>query len=208
MLAAGIPLLATTLFGSSIDGITRWVNVGGLSVQPSLIIAPAMLVSFAGSRGWLSTLGVVFAALALGSQPDRAVAGAMVAGLGVMCLLQRDRFVWIALASAVVAFAITLVRADNLSAMPFVEQVYLQAFKSGLLAGIAVVLGAALLLAPAVAGWRTDPPTYLVFGTLWLALIVAAVLGNYPTPIVGYGSSSIVGYVLSLMRLSPRRSQT
>ena len=37
-----------------------------------------------------------------------------------------------------------------------------------------------------------------VFGTVWLGVIVAAALGNYPTPLVGYGGSAILGYALSL----------
>jgi hypothetical protein len=30
---------------------------------------------------------------------------------------------------------------------------------------------------------------------------MAAALGNYPTPIVGYGGSAIIGYALSLLAL-------
>lgn len=33
---------------------------------------------------------------------------------------------------------------------------------------------------------------------------MAAALGNYPTPIVGYGGSAIIGYVLSLLALPKR----
>ncbi len=36
-----------------------------------------------------------------------------------------------------------------------------------------------------------------VFGATWLAVIAFAIVGNYPTPLVGYGSSAIVGYCLS-----------
>jgi hypothetical protein len=35
-------------------------------------------------------------------------------------------------------------------------------------------------------------------------VIVAAALGNYPTPLVGYGGSAIIGYVVSLLGLPPR----
>jgi len=37
-----------------------------------------------------------------------------------------------------------------------------------------------------------------VFGVAWLGMVVAAALGNYPTPLVGYGGSAILGYALSL----------
>ena len=35
------------------------------------------------------------------------------------------------------------------------------------------------------------------FGIAWLAVAVFAIIGNYPTPLVGYGSSAILGYFLS-----------
>lgn len=31
--------------------------------------------------------------------------------------------------------------------------------------------------------------------------MMAAALGNYPTPIVGYGGSAVIGYVFSLLAL-------
>ena len=48
VLALGAALLATALWGHAMDGVTRWVQVGPLSLQPSLILLPAMCVMFAG----------------------------------------------------------------------------------------------------------------------------------------------------------------
>jgi hypothetical protein len=58
-----------------------------------------------------------------------------------------------------------------------------------------------LLLVPSIVGVRTDPARahiHLVFGAIWLGCVLAAGLGNYPTPVVGYGGSAILGYMLSL----------
>ncbi len=79
-------LLATALLGNKVDGIARWVNLGGLSVQPSLILLPVMLVAFAQTRNLLSTIGIIVAAAAMAIQPDRAMAGMLVAGLAVLAL--------------------------------------------------------------------------------------------------------------------------
>lgn len=43
----------------------------------------------------------------------------------------------------------------------------------------------------------------IVFGAAWLGVIVAAAVGNYPTPLVGYGGSAVIGYVLSAFALPP-----
>ena len=48
--ALGGLLLATALFGGSVEGASRWIRIGGLSLQISLIVLPAMLVAFAQRR--------------------------------------------------------------------------------------------------------------------------------------------------------------
>jgi hypothetical protein len=103
-----------------------------------------------------------------------------------------------------------LARADNLPAAPYVDQILYTAFDVHAAAGAAVLAGSALLLIPAIIGWKRDAACcapYAVFGAIWFAALIAAALGNYPTPVVGYGGSAIVGYVLSLWSL-PRHPQS
>ena len=85
-----------------------------------------------------------------------------------------------------------------------VDQIVYSAFEVHALAGLAVWTGLFCMLAPAMIGRLTDPANaeaYLVFGAGWLAAIVAAMLGNYPTQLVDYGASAIIGYALSLIGL-------
>jgi hypothetical protein len=72
--------------------------------------------------------------------------------------------------------------------------------------GAAVLTGALLLIVPAVYGFGKSSAhqhVYAVFGMVWIGVIVAAALGNYPTPLVGYGGSAVLGYVLSLASIGP-----
>lgn len=208
-LALGLALLATALFGHSLDGVTRWVRIGPLSLQPGLILMPLLAVLFSRDRSLWATNGVIFAAAALALQPDRATAGALAAGLTALAITKPDRRVVTALFATGVAFAAALVRPDALPAQPFVERVLFTAFETHVAAGIAVWIGVKWLLIPAIAGRvldRENSPTYAVFGAVWLGIIAASALGNYPTPLVGYGASSILGYILSLAAL-PGRSR-
>ena len=201
LLALGVMLLATAMFGVSIEGASRWVRVGGVSLQVSLIVLPAMLVLFARSDGILATTGVALAALGLALQPDRAMAGIMAAALAVLALYRQERQVFLALTVAGVGFVVTLLRPDSLPAVPYVDQILFTSFEVHPLAGIAVLGGALLLIVPALAGlWMdsTNRAAHAVFGLAWLGMVVAAALGNYPTPLVGYGGSAILGYALSL----------
>ena len=197
-------LLATALLGTPVDGAARWVNLGGLAIQPSLILLPVMLMAFARTRGRLATAGILVAAAAMALQPDRAMAGMLALGLAALAIVRPDRHVLVALAAAVAGFAATLVRADTLPAVPYVERIFYSSFDVHVAAGLAVLCGATLLLVPAVVGWSRDAEnraTYAAFGAAWFAVIAAAALGNYPTPMVGYGGSAIIGYALSLLAL-------
>ena len=197
-------LLATALFGQAIDDTARWVSFGGLSIQPSLILLPLMIVAFTRGRDALATAGIILAAAAVALQPDRAMSGMLAASLAVLLAMRPDRHVIAAFGASTASFGSTLARADNLPAAPFVDQILYSSFDVHVAAGAAVLGGSVLLLIPAVMGWRNDPAhreTYAAFGAVWLAAIVAAALGNYPTPIVGYGGSAIIGYALSLVAL-------
>jgi acetyl esterase/lipase len=204
ILFLAILLLATSMFGRSVEGATRWVSVGPLFVQTSLLFLPAIIIGFVRVRTFVATIGVLIAALALALQPDRAMAGVLAAGVAPLAVQKFDRFTGVALLGALAAFVFTLTRPEALPAVPFVDQVYYTAFEVNYLAGAAVLLGSAILLIPAVLGWRAtgaERATALVFGAMWIAVMLAAALGNYPTPVVGYGGSAIVGYLLSLAAL-------
>jgi cell division protein FtsW (lipid II flippase) len=203
-LAAAAGLLATALLGTTIDGATRWVRIGAVSLQPSLVLLPLLIMAFAWSRDAAMTVAMLVTAVALAIQPDRAMAGALVAGLAALALTVRDRQVLLVLVAALCSLAVTLVRPDTLPPTPFVEQVYAGAFGFSTVAGLALLAGSALLL-PMRALHRTGAT---VFAAVWLALLAAAVIGNYPTPLLGYGGSGILGYLLCLAGLPrPARRQ-
>ncbi len=211
ILVMALGLLATALFGRSVEGAARWIAFGPLFIQSSLLVLPVMIVSFARTRTVCATMGMCIAAFALALQPDRAMAGVLTAGLAALAMCRFDRAAGVALASSLIAFVFTLTQPDTLPAVPYVDQILFSAFDVHLLAGVAVIAGAAMLLVPAVTGWRAgaaERTAGLAFGAVWLAIILAAALGNYPTPVVGYGSSAIIGYLLSLLALPSLASHT
>jgi len=204
VLALTLPLIATALFGPAVDGASRWVNVGPLSVQVSLIVLPAIIVLYARSPDAIGTAGVAIAALALAAQPDRAMAGVLAAGMGAVVFTKRSRVAAFALAAAVTGFGVTMLLPDALPAVPFVDRILYTAFDVHAVAGLAVVAGCLILVAPAligVFGRMQERPVMVAFGACWAAVVVAAAVGNYPTPLVGYGGSAVLGYLLSVALL-------
>jgi len=211
-LATAALLLGTALLGEGVDGVKRWISLGSLAIQPSLVLLPVTIVTFTRIRSGTATAGVIIAAAALAIQPDRAMAGALTASLAIIAIMRPDRNATAALVASGACLLLTIARPDTLPGSPYVDQVLFTSFGVHPLAGLAVLSGSALLLVPAIVGWSRDPAnraTYAVFGAMWSAVLIWAALGNYPTPLVGYGGSAILGYTLSLLsfpKISARSS--
>jgi len=209
--ALAVPILATALLGIAVDGASRWVSVGPLTIQVSLIVLPAMIVLYARRPDAIGTAGMLVAALALAVQPDRAMAGVLLAGLLAIMFAAASRHVILAMAAAMLAFCWTLLKPDTLPASPYVDRIFYTAFGVHPLAGLAVVIGAVALIMPAAVGalrGASERPALLAFGGCWLGVVVAAALDNYPTPLVGYGGSAVLGYLLSVALLPNSASET
>lgn len=202
LLGAAAALLATALFGVSAEGATRWVVVGGLSLQPSLILLPALLLAHVARPDRWSSLAVALAALAVALQPDRSLAAAIVAVTLVDATFCRSPAAWVAAAAPLLALATTVIRPDDLPAVAHVDQILWTSFTAQPLAALAVWTGTLLLFVPAAVlrrrGMAVEAAT---FTALWATLVVSALLHNYPTPLVGYGASCILGYLLTALSL-------
>jgi hypothetical protein len=202
--SVGAALLFVALVGDQASGVRRWVAVGPIVVQPSLILLPLLIVGFARFRTVLTAGGVILAAIALALQPDRAMAGALVASLAAISLVARDKKSLVCLGVATVGFAVTLMTPDVVPPTLFVDRVFRTAFSTHAVAGFAVWTGAVALLLPGAVGallGRRDRAAFAGFGACWAAVVVAAILGDYPTPLVGYSGSAIFGYVLATLGL-------
>lgn len=209
MLALALTLLATALAGASVEGASRWVFLGPLSVQVSLVVVPAIVVLYARNADRIGTAAIAVAASALALQPDRAMAAVLGAGMAAVVLAKSGRLPALAFAAAVLGFGVAMLQPDALPAVPFVDEILYTAFEVHPAAGGAVLGGCLLLLAPALAGWRSrnEQPAVVAFGACWAAVIAAAAFGNYPTPLVGYGGSAVLGYLISAALL-PRTLET
>jgi hypothetical protein len=204
ILAMAVILLSTSLFGVAVDGASRWISIGTLNLQVSLIVVPVMVILYSRRADRIGTAGMIAAALALALQPDRAMAGALLAGLVGLVLARPSRLAIAAIAASILAFGSTLLAPEGLAAMPFVDRILYTAFDVHPLAGSAVAIGALALIVPASIGASSgagERPALFAFGGCWLAMVVAAALGNYPTPLVGYGGSAVLGYLLSVALL-------
>lgn len=187
-----LPLMA----GPSLNGVTRWISIGGLSVHMGMAVIPLLACLAARDSDYAVPilLSAIFITLV---QPDAASAFALtLAGVGLY-------FAWHDWKPGVVAiagFAVGIVASvrGELPAQPFVER-----FLANLiLTNPAVALSLALSLLVSFflllrALPRGKAENYALAGTL-AGFSIAALMSNYPHVLVGYGAAPIIGYGLAL----------
>lgn len=202
LLAASLSLVATALFGMAVEGASRWVLVGGLALQPSLILVPVLLLAHVIKPDRWSSAAVAIAACAMALQPDRSLAAAILAVTVVDAFRRRSPEALTTSLAALAGVIATQLQPDLLPAVPYVDQILWTSFAAQPLAAGSLWLGILLLFVPALMLWRGgDRPTPSAFAALWATLVLSAALHNYPTPLVGYGASCILGYLLAALAL-------
>jgi cell division protein FtsW (lipid II flippase) len=204
-----VATVAATWLDPGIQGIHRWIAVGGVRLHPSALLAPAFLATaFAGRAGddrWTVGLFGVIQALHL-LQPDAGQASACAAGaLAGLLAGERTRPRTALAAFAVVAAAVAWLRPDPLLPAPFVEDMVGRAFhwrtSVGLasLACLAIGAVAPLVLIRETASEGRSAPWALA-GYLAGAMLATAA-GELPVPLMGFGVSPLLGTFLGLALL-------
>lgn len=202
--------LAATFFDPGLEGVHRWISLGPVAIQPAAIALP-IIVWFAASRpeGWLGAAVMIAGAVLCAAQPDSQASGALVAATGVLVLLAPRRLTWlVALGIGVIGWIVST-SAPPLAPVAYVEGVLRAAWSAGPLLGLLVVL--ALVAVPA---------TFLIVGrgrqdrlggammALWLVFCSYSLTGLYPTPVIGFGLSWVLGFGISLGLVAGARSET
>lgn len=193
--SACIPL--TALIGPQADGVARWLVIGGLTIQPALIVVPLVTVGLALHPSLIRCLSAVVAAVGLAMQPDLGCTLMMLLGIAVFMREPESRtsVTWVTVVVAAICLRVAILRDVALPPIPFVEDVLPDALQKGPLTALLACATILLMLAPAVTRRLRAP--HLAFMAVWVAALAAALLGPYPTPVLGFGGSAVLGFVLS-----------
>ncbi len=204
--ATGIVLLAIlagSLASRGADSVHRWIALGPLQLHAGMLVLPALLIVAARSRELPRTLLLVGSAVVLAAQPDRGTAVAFALGCAAIIGKPRKLADYATGASAAAAVMVTWIRPDHLQPVIYVEYVLAAARQAG---GIWLAV-LTLALAGAVVGPLFSRTRYSpILTCFWTGLVLASLLGPYPTPLIGYGASPILGYGLALALLGGSRS--
>lgn len=210
--------LVATLLAPGMDGVHRWVRFGPVRLHTAALLLPLLLIALerlARVRGWwiasLLAVGVVFA---LFLQPDAAQATAFAGAAGILLLpgVRRSALRLIALLPLPVFAGLSWLRRDPLAPVPHVEEIVGLAGNLWMGWAVAAIVSLLLLAVPFfLAGRGGAGRAGLALGAYVSITVLAAFVGNFPVPVMGYGVSPIIGYLLGvgafLRTASPPREQ-
>ena len=194
--ALGAVLLAASA-GPAPDGASAWLRLGPLALNLSWLLLPALLVASDLRPGHTAARwalgGLVMACGALALQGDAVLLGLVASVLGVRAW-QRQSGALALLALAPAALAAHLGPAWQApQAVAFVDQVVHLGVEHSLATGLVLALLQALVLWPALQHRQAR-----LHGLVWGLLVTLSLPGWLPSPLVGFGGSFILGYLLSL----------
>jgi hypothetical protein len=203
--AALTALLATLAFGPNLDGVRRWLAVGPIRLHIGMLLIPALAIAVTRLDARQATGALCAAAIIAALQPDLATALALLAIALVTAALLGGRIRWIAVLATVSALLWCLSHPDGLAPVRFVEHVLVDMAATDV--PLAIALGTILtvaILSPLIGWKRADPANraaVAAFAASLAAFLLASLIGPYPTPLIGAGAASILGWGLGLGRL-------
>ena len=207
--AAALLMLAFTLLNPGVNGVRRWISVGPVQLHAGFVALPVLIIlASANSRSensralWITGVSIMIAAAVLGFQPDASQAIAFAIAVLVVLVQRRStsRIDWIAAAVCVGASALALSRPDSLEAIPYVEGIVRLAALSGAAWLAAAIVALMLLPLPFVVHSMKhhDHHEGLGLAAYSVTVCIAAFVAPFPVPILGYGLSPILGYLVAL----------
>ena len=189
-------LFVPLVTGPYLNGVARWLPLGGFVLHSGALIFPALAVLAARDEDYAPPI-LLAALLAASLHPDAALGLAVMMTAVGLYNATRD---WRLVPVAGIAFFASMVAGlrGELPAQPFVERVLIHlAMETPLAAfGLALaLLGAFFLVAHALPA--TKPVRHALAGSLF-GFSLAALVSNYPSVLIGYGAAPILGYGLAL----------
>ena len=198
-------LVLPLMIGPYVEGIARWLTLGAFTVHVGMAVIPLVAVLCAGDAR-LGPYWLLTAILIAFAQPDAASILALSGAAMGLWYVHRDMRVGaVAALGAFAALGASV--SGNPPPQPFVERILPGLWStSPLMAGIlALSLIASLVMILRAPGAAQEPRVALV-GAL-AGFILAALLGDYPTPLIGYGAAAIIGLGLALPAITRERVQ-
>ncbi|MBN8551802.1 MAG: hypothetical protein J0L52_02760 [Caulobacterales bacterium] len=196
---AALILMAFPFLSVGLDGVHRWFALGPIQIQPAVIALPLVAWYAVQEPDDRLAIGALLVAGVIAAfQPDQQAAQGVTAVTLCMVLLVRPAPIWWLAFGASFILGIISGFGETLEPVPYVEQVLSRALQAHWTFGLVAALGLVAVPLTMLAASPGRQPMALVMAALWLGFTSACLAGQFPSPVMGYGLSWVLGFALSL----------
>ena len=198
-----VTLLVLPFWFNGLEGVHRWLSFGPINLYIASIILPLLIIYI-----WNLTIdnrnhyviGLTFITLViLLFHPDAGQLTAFACATAIILWkMISNKIVKLLGITLIVALGIvSWVYLDDLAPVPYVEHIIFLVADLGSFWFVLGVLSLLLLIYPFFYYGRKNI-TSLSLGIYFLMTMIVTLFGNFPMPIMGYGISPIIGYLIAI----------
>lgn len=198
-------LIILTFINPGMDGVHRWLSIGIIKFNVSMIVLPMLIIGLwqlsQVKSLWLTIIITFAISVFLAIQPDASqLTGFAIPMMIILCNKTNKRvhrlFIVLILTILIILSWVFL---DSLPPVAYVEGILSLLANMGLIWLTLGVLSLLILPVPFI----LFPPKGLklpsiCIGIYFIIIIISTFLGNFPVPLIGYGISPIIGYFAAI----------
>ncbi|WP_262176459.1 hypothetical protein [Saccharococcus sp. Marseille-Q5394] len=207
-----VALLFFPFFFNGLDGVHRWLSIGPINLYIASIILPLLIIhiwKLALNNRERYVLGLtIITSVILLFQPDAGQLTAFASAIAfIVWKIISNRMIKILSITFTAALCIaSWVFLDDLAPVPYVEHIIYLVADLGSFWFILGILSLILLLIPFFFYGRKSIIS-LSLGVYFLMTMIVTLIGHFPMPIMGYGISPIIGYLISINWLNKNKEK-
>ncbi|RID86144.1 hypothetical protein D1953_10250 [Peribacillus asahii] len=198
-----VVLLVLPFFFNDLDGIHRWLIFGPINIYIASVILPLLIIhlwklALNNREHYVFGLTLITLVILL-FHPDAGQLTAFACATAIIFWKKISnriiKLLYITLTVAVVT--VSWVFLDDLEPVPYVEDIIFLVADLGNVWFIMGILSLVLLLSPYFFYGKKSIVS-LSLGVYFLITMIVTLIGNFPMPIMGYGISPVIGYLISI----------
>lgn len=200
-----IILLFLTFLNSGIEGVHRWISIGAIRINVASVVLPILFIEIWRIlkilNWWYSMIVTIAVSILLALQPDASQTTGFVYPMAILLLSKANksviRYIFIGLISIIPIICWIFI--DSLPPVDYVEDIVLMVQNLGTVWHLIGITSLALLPLPfIILATKNYKLISTCLGLYFTIILISTLFGNFPVPLMGYGISPIIGYLIAL----------
>lgn len=198
-------LLALTFIDQGTENVHRWLSLGPIRLYVSSIFTPLLLVDLwtqqKNKNSVLAGVVTLIVAFLLLLQPDASQLTAFAVPMMIILIKKINSRVhsFSIISILTLMVIVSWINLDSLPAVVYVEEILKLVMDMDLIWSILGIVSLLILPMPFFFLTKSNNRTgAMCIGLYYVILLITTFFGNFPVPLMGYGISPIIGYIVAM----------